>query len=139
MYNIQTREIYEAIDAADDALNHLNRAKKCLSSASGWGLFDTLGGGFISGLIKHGKMSDAESEINAARRSLERFSKELRDIDGYSSIHINGFLTFGDLFCDGFLMDVIVQSQIGKAKRECDNAISQVQKIKKDLQRRVRE
>lgn len=138
MYDIQTREIYEAIDAADDALNHLNMAKKSLSSASGWGLFDTLGGGFISGLIKHGKMSDAESEISAARRSLERFSKELRDIDGYSSVHINGFLTFGDLFCDGFLMDVIVQSQIGKARRECDNAISQVQRFKKDLQRMAR-
>ena len=93
------------------------------------------GGGFISGLIKHSKMSDAESEIEAARRSLERFSKELRDIDGYSSVHINGFLTFGDLFCDGFLMDVLVQSQIGKAKRECEDAINQVSRIRNDLQR----
>ena len=83
-------------------------------------------------------MNDAESEINAAKRSLERFSKELRDVNGYSSVHINGFLTFGDLFCDGFLMDVLVQSQIGKAKRECDNAISQVQQIKADLQRMLR-
>ncbi len=138
MYDVQTREIYEAIDAADDALLHLQRAKKCLSSASGWGLFDTLGGGFISGLIKHSKMNDAESEIDAAKRSLERFSKELRDVNGYSSVHINGFLTFGDLFCDGFLMDVLVQSQIGKAKKECDNAIAQVQHIKADLQRMVR-
>ena len=56
-----------------------------------------------------------------------------RDVDGYSSVHINGFLTFGDLFCDGFLMDVIVQSQIGKAKRECENAINQVTNIKNDL------
>ncbi len=62
-------------------------------------------------------------------------TSELRDVDGYSSVHINGFLTFGDLFFDGFLMDVLVQSQIGKAKRECENAISQVQKIKNDLTR----
>ena len=135
MYNIRTREIQEAIEAADVALDHLERAKRCLSSASGWGLFDTLGGGFISGLIKHSKMSDAENEIDKAKRALEKFSKELRDVDGYSSVHINGFLTFGDLFCDGFLMDVIVQSQIGKAKRECENAINQVTNIRNDLKR----
>ncbi len=138
MYDIQTKEIYEAIDAADDALDHLNRAQRSLSSASGWGLFDTLGGGFISGLIKHSKMSEAESEINAAKRSLEKLSRELRDVSGYSSVHINGLLTFGDLFCDGFLMDVIVQSQIGKAKSECERAISQVQQIRRDLQSKIR-
>ncbi len=138
MYEINKREIQEAIEAADVALEHLSRAKKSLSSASGWGLFDTLGGGFISGLIKHAKMGDAEAEINAAKKALERFSKELRDVQGYSSIHINGLLTFGDLFCDGFLMDVIVQSQIGKAKRECEQAIEQVTRIKHDLQTMLR-
>ena len=135
MYDIRTREIQEAIEAADNALDHLERARRCLSSASGWGLFDTLGGGFISGLIKHSKMSDAEHEINQAKKALAKFSKELRDVDGYSSVHIHGFLTVGDLFCDGFLMDVIVQSQIGKAKRECENAINQVTSIRNDLKR----
>lgn len=135
MYDMRTREIQEAIEAADVALEHLERARRCLSSASGWGLLDTFGGGFISGLIKHSKMNDAEEEIDLAKQALARFSKELRDVDGYSSVHINGFLTFGDLFCDGFLMDVIVQSQIGKAKRECENAIEQVTNIRNDLQR----
>ena len=138
MYDIKTREVQEAIAAADVALDHLERARKCLSSASGWGLFDTLGGGFISGLIKHSKIDDAEREINQAKRALEKFSKELRDVQGYSSIHINGFLTFGDLFCDGFLMDVIVQSQISKAKREYEDAINQVKKIRNDLQRMLK-
>ena len=135
MFDMRTREIQEAIAAADVALDHLEKAKRSLSSAGGWGLFDTLGGGFISGLIKHSKMSDAEYEINQAKQALEKFSRELQDLNGYSSVHINGFLTFGDLFCDGFLMDVIVQSQIGKAKRECENAISQVTSIRNDLQR----
>ncbi len=135
MYDIRTREITEAIQAADVALEHLERARKCLSSASGWGLFDTLGGGFLSGLIKHGKMNDAEYEIKQAKKALEKFSKELRDVQGYASVHINGFLTFGDLFCDGFLMDVLVQAQIGKAKRECEDAISKIKMIRNDLQR----
>ena len=72
MYDIRTREITEAIQAADVALEHLERARKSLSSASGWGLFDTLGGGFLSGLIKHGKMNDAEYEIKQAKKALEK-------------------------------------------------------------------
>ena len=35
MYDMRTREIQEAIEAADNALNHLERAKRMLSSASG--------------------------------------------------------------------------------------------------------
>ena len=135
MYDMRTRDIQEAIEAADDALTHLERARRSLSVASGWGLFDTLGGGFLSGLIKHSKMNDAEHEIAQAKKALAKFSKELKDVDGYSSVHINGFLTFGDLFCDGFLMDVLVQSQIGKAKRECDKAIDQIKSIRSELQR----
>ena len=131
----QRIETEEAIAAADEALYHLNGAKKYLKSAGNWGIYDMIGGGFISGLIKHGKMSDAEHEINQAKRALEKFSRELRDVQGYSSVHINGFLTFGDLFCDGFLMDVLVQSQIGRAKRECEDAINQVSRIRNDLQR----
>lgn len=135
MYDINTREVQEAIAAADVALDHLERARKCLSSASGWGLFDTLGGGFISGLIKHSRMEDAEREIGLAKRALEKFSNELRDIKGYSSVHINGFLTFGDLFCDSLLMDALVQLRIGKARNECEQAISQVTQIRNDLQK----
>ena len=135
MYDIRTREVQEAINAADNALDHLEMAKRSLSKASGWGLFDTLGGGFISGVIKHSKMGDAEHEINEAKKALSKLSKELKDVRGYSSVHINGFLTFGDLFYDGFLMDILVQSQIEKAKHECDNAITQVRSIRDDLRR----
>jgi len=41
-------ELQEAIDAADRALEDLERAKKSLGSAKGWGLFDMFAGGFIS-------------------------------------------------------------------------------------------
>ena len=98
MTDIERREIVEAISAADNALNHLNSARRYLNSAGTWGLLDLFGGGSISGLLKHSKMSDAEREIENARFALQRFSKELRDVSGYSSIHINEFLTFADFF-----------------------------------------
>ena len=128
------REVNEAIDAADDALYHLGRARKCLNSAGNWGLVDIFGGDLISGLMKHGKMNKAEQEIEEARLSLQRFSKELRDVNGYSSIHINDFLTFADFIFDGIVADIFVQSKISEAKRQCDKAMRQVTDIKRELQ-----
>ena len=131
------KEINEAINAANDALYHLNRARKSLNSAGNWGLVDIFGGDLISGLVKHSRVGNAEREIEEAKLSLQRFSKELRDVSGYSSIHINDFLTFADFIFDGFLADIIVQSKISEAKRQCDKAIRQVSDIKKELQRKA--
>ena len=110
MNEIEVREIKEAIEASDDALYHLKEARRELGSAGGWGLVDMFGGGLLSGLIKHGKMGSAEREIEAAKYALQKFSKELRDVSGYSSMHINDFLTFADFFFDGFVADFLVQS-----------------------------
>ncbi len=133
MENIDVREVREAIAAADDALDHLQRARQCLNSAGNWGLLDMLGGNMITGLFKHGKMASAEREIEEARWSLQKFSKELRDVKGFSSIHINDFLTFADYFFDGFVADILVQSKISNAKKQCDDAIRRVQEIRNQL------
>ncbi len=133
MNEIEVKEIQEAITAADDALDHLESAKSYLSSAKNWGIVDMLGGGLISGLVKHSKMGNAEREIEAARSALKRFSKELRDVSGYSSIHVNEFLTIADLFFDGFLVDAFTQSKISEARKQCDDAIRQVTNIRFEL------
>ena len=135
MNELDRREVIEAISAADDALNHLQRARQCLNSAGNWGLLDMFGGNFITGLFKHSKMAGAEQEIEEARYALQRFSKELRDVSGFSSIHINEFLTFADFFFDGFVADLLVQSQISNAKRQCDDAIRMVSDIRGQLER----
>lgn len=137
MYNTQRREIQEAIDSADNALYHLYNAKKYLGSASNWGLLDIFGGGLISGLFKHSKMGDAEAEIQQAKYALQTFSKELRDVSGYSSVHINEFLIFADFVFDGLLVDVLVQTQINDARRQCDDAIRRVQIIRQELMQRL--
>lgn len=139
MNEVERREIQEAIDAADDAIQHLYSARKYLNSAGNWGLVDIFGGGLISGLFKHGKMASAENEIGEAKRALQRFSRELQDVSGYSSIHINDFLTFADFFFDGIIADVIVQSKISEAKRQCDEGIRQVADIRDELAARLQE
>ncbi len=133
MNELERKEINEAIQAADDAIIHLESARRCLNSAGNWGLLDMFGGNVITGLFKHGKMASAEREIDNARYALQRFSKELRDVRGFSEIHINEFLTFADFFFDGFIIDIWVQSKISDAKRQCDEAIRQVKSIRSQL------
>ncbi len=133
MNELERKERDEAIQAADDAIVHLERAKQCLNSAGNWGLLDMFGGNLITGLLKHGRMSDAEREIENARRALQRFSRELRDVSGFSQIHIDEFLTFADFFFDGFIVDIWVQSKISDAKRQCDEAIHRVNSIRSQL------
>ena len=137
MYETDRKEIEEAIEAADNAILHLRSAREYLGSAGRWGLLDLFGGGLISGIAKHSRMGDAEREVENARHALQRFSKELRDVDGYSSIHIDEFLTFADLVFDGFLTDIWVQSKISRAKDQCDEAIERVAAIRQELEMKL--
>ena len=75
----EAKELREAIAAADFALDSLCRARDSLNSARNWGIFDIVGGGLISTLIKRSKMSDASAEMEAAKRAIcVNASKKLR-------------------------------------------------------------
>ena len=67
------REKQEAIEAGERALRSLRQAKSDLNSARGWGIYDLLGGGMISTLIKHSRMNHAEDNINQAKWELQKF------------------------------------------------------------------
>lgn len=124
------REVREAIHAGETALMSLKEAKKSLESAGNWGLLDIFGGRNVSGLLKHMKLSNAQSNMQRAKADLSRFSRELDDIDEYiPNIEVGGFLTFADFFFDGLIADIFVQSKIGEMKRQVNEAISKTEEI----------
>ena len=129
------REIDEALQAGQEALYCLGRARDCLNSAGNWGIVDILGGGFLTTLIKHSKMRDADQLVQQARSALKRFQRELMDVDTISELHIDvgDFLTFADYFFDGIVADWLVQSKINDAKRQVDNAIQKVNYLMNQL------
>lgn len=134
---LQEKEIREAMQAGQEALNYLNQAKDCLNSAGNWGLLDMFGGGLLSTFVKHSKMKNAEELVQQARGALKRFQKELMDVDTISEFHIEtgDFLSFADYFFDGLIADWLVQSRISDAKRQVDNAIQKVNYIMNQLRR----
>lgn len=129
------QEIHEAIHAADDALIALRSAEESLAMASGLGIWDMLGGGFFSSLIKHSKIDQAQREIENARAALRCFRSELADLNQAAdfNLDVSGFLRFADYCFDDIFSDLMVQSKIRRGRRQVQQAIAQIEEIRARL------
>lgn len=125
------KERREAIEAGERAKISLQNALNELNSAGDWGIFDLLGGGMISSLIKHSKMDKAAEYIEEAKRNLRAFSRELADMEEYANIDVStgDFWGFADWFFDGFLSDWMIQKRIREAQSQVQQAIDKVNSI----------
>ena len=130
-------EIREAVTAGEKALASLDEAGRYLSGASSWGLWDMIGGGLFSTMIKHSKIKDASDCMERAKTDLKTFRRELSDVDisDEIGIEVGSFLTFADYFFDGLVADWMVQSKIQDASNQVQEAADQVRRILASLER----
>ena len=127
-------EIGEAIVAANDALDRLERAADKLDDTRRWGMVDMLGGGFVTSLLKYRGIDDAQDAINAAKRALQVFVGELDDVEGVGlNVELGGLLQFTDLFLDNVIADWIAQRRIDDAQYQVARAISEVERVRDQL------
>ncbi len=121
-------EINEAIEAGQDAQMRLRRIQETLRSAKGWGIYDLLGGGLISGMMKRIRMEKAQQQIEELRGSLERFNSELKDVQVQcnTSAELSAWLNITDLVLDDPLSDWLSLSEIKDAKAEIDRTEKEV-------------
>lgn len=132
------REINEAVAAGERALDSLKTAKSKLDSARVWGIYDILGGGLISSVIKHGQIDNANEWMEQANHDLRKFAKELRDVPGeYLHVQTGDLISMLDIFCDNFFSDIMVQERINDARNRIDQVIDQVQQTVWSLKRRA--
>lgn len=131
------KEKQEAIEAGERALRSLRQAKSDLNSAKGWGIYDLLGGGMLSTLIKHSRMNRAEENISQAKLELSKFARELDDVQDITGVDfgIGDLATFADFFFDGMLADFYVQTKINNARAQVDEAIRRVEYVLQQLRR----
>jgi len=129
------QELDEALEVADYALDSLRKTESDLDSASSWGMFDILGGGLISTLIKHNDMDDAQAHMEEAKGALEKLGQELKDVDYQINLDftVSDFLSFADYFFDGLLADLFVQDRIDEAEQQVKEAITKVESIRDHL------
>ena len=132
---LMRKEVREAVQAGERALQSLYAAREQLNSAKNWGLFDIFGGGLFASMIKHSKLDGASASLEEARYHLQIFQRELSDVCIPQELHINvnGFLSFADFFLDGLIADYLVQSRINDAREQVDDAIERVEMLLGDL------
>lgn len=136
------REIDEAIAAGRDAATALGEANDALRGAHGWGAFDLLGGGFLAAAGKYRQVDVARSRVAAAQRHLDRFARELRDVQFAAPglrIDIGALATFADWFLDGLLVDWIVLRRIETAQDRVREALRRTRAALVDLEIRHRD
>ncbi len=121
-------EINEAMEAGRDAQMRLRRIQETLRNAKGWGIYDLLGGGLISGMMKRIRMEKAQQQIEELRGSLERFNSELKDVQVQcsASAELSEWLNITDLVFDDPLSDWLSLSKIKDAKVEIDRTAEEV-------------
>ena len=136
--DMMIKEMAEAIWAGERALTSLKTAQNQLNGARNWGLFDMFGGGMLSSMIKHSKINDASRYMENAKRDLQVFQRELRDVNIPLDLRmeVGSFLSFADFFFDGFVADYLVQSKISEAREQVDDAIRMVENILRNLKQK---
>lgn len=136
---IMRREMKEAIEAGERALSSLRMAQNQLNGARNWGIFDMFGGGLFSSMIKNSKMNDASRCMEDAKKNLQIFQRELKDVNVPMNLRmeVGSFLSFADFFFDGFVADYLVQSKIAEAREQVEDAINMVDNILRDLKKSI--
>ncbi|MGH8901259.1 MAG: hypothetical protein ACRDYA_06150 [Egibacteraceae bacterium] len=127
------RELDEAIEAGNEVLEHLSVLAMTLRRASGFGLWDLVGGGAFVSMVKHGYIDDARSVAAGLQEKLLRFDRELADVAasglGIGEVNLGLGLRFADVFLDGILPDFLVQTRIASARQTVDDTAAYVQQM----------
>ena len=132
----QERELEEAIDAGTAALEIISQVLSNLNSAKDWSHFDILGGKFLSDIVKHESLDEAQKNIEQLQIQLQRFNKELSDVSIRSDLQasIDQMLKFADYYFDGLLTDLTAMDRINEAHDQADTTQEEILSILRHLQ-----
>lgn len=121
----------EALRLAGMAKMYLSEAYEQLASAGRWGIADMLGGNLITGLVKHGRISGAQEQLNRARPVLDRLEKLTRSMCLQTGVEggPGEFATLADFLFDGLIADIYVQSRVRDLQGQIERAISELNRL----------
>ena len=135
----QINELREALTAGDEVKSELSKVIGYLKSAGNWGTIDMLGGGLVTTALKHSKIDGAKRSVHQVQYLMERFYRELADVERIPNsaleIQIGSFDTFADYFFDGLIFDWMVQSKINRSlenSRKVETEITRILNILKN-------
>ncbi|MER2064652.1 MAG: hypothetical protein ABS873_08355, partial [Alkalibacterium sp.] len=135
----EIRDISEAMNAGQNVLGSLDSALEQLDSADSLATWDMFSDSFFIDMFKYDKIEKAEKEIFHLESQIERYKKELKDVD---LNHVLDYESLGqmrrvfDVFFDNIFSDLSTKDTI---QRNIDNLTTigtEVNQIQKQLQTR---
>ena len=134
---LMKQELQQEEAAGEKALESLYILRDTLNSAKNWGLLDLFGGGAFTGFIKHSKMEIASGLITRAKKDLEIFQRELKDVPVSLDLRmeIGSFLSFADFFFDDPVSDYLVYSRIQNTREDVEDGIQLVEELLEKLRK----
>lgn len=137
----EKKELDEAISAGRQALKTVNEVLESLDDADGWAAWDTFGGGgFLTDMMKHEHLDEAQAKINQLQVELRKLKTELADVEVHADIQvqIEEFLRFADYFFDGLFADWTVMDKIEQSIDEVNHTQTEVLAVIEKLKEKMR-
>ena len=127
----QLREIREAADAGEAALNAAGQVLETLDSAEGWSTWDILGGSLLADLAKYEELDNAQEQVEQLQEKLRQFKTELADvtIEVELQVSVDGFLRFADFFFDGLFAYLAVMERINDSQEKIRSTQKEIQAV----------
>lgn len=89
----QLKELLEVKSAAEQVIARIDQAISSLDSAKSWEIWDLLGGGLFTSLMKRNKIQNVNENIDSIRNSLNKLNCELEDVNMKLSSEISNMLS----------------------------------------------
>jgi len=130
------KEINEAISAGKTALATAGSIRSNMEDARDYGTWDAFSGGFVSDILKHQSIDDAQDKIEVLQIQLRRFKTELVDvkITGDISVGLDSFTRFADYFFDGLWVDLSVLDTIRESLDSIKDVQNQISRVLNKLE-----
>lgn len=133
-----SKEVSEALSALTAANDALLQVRELLARAGSWSAVDLwLGGGLISGLVKHDRLDDAANQMVQAQHALLRLRSELADVamgDGAGlSLGVSPSLKAFDIWFDNIISDWMVANRIRMTDEAVRNTMHRLANIHRQL------
>lgn len=127
----EEKEIDEALGVGEQVMGKLQNACDLLHNAHTWGTIDMFGGGFMSAVIKHSHLNNAQQVIADIENDISRFQKELKDVQDVVIQHVD--MSMGnvvmDYAFDNFFTDYLIRAQIDEVHASLEQLQHKVYEI----------
>lgn len=119
------------------ARRELDAAMCRMESARGWGIWDMLGGKFVTTLMKHHRIDQGREHLDVASRALRRRKTELKQLSLSANLapDIGGFAVFSDFVFDDIFSALYVQGKIQELRQQIESTLRQLDRVETALRK----